>query len=198
MQKIEQNAIPTEIFVGNILGALTRGISDKMDDAITIATGQSTSACYAIVQIGTEPDSSIEELRRMLALEHSSVVRLIDRLEKHHLVERLRDLGTDRRQVRIRLTVKGEEHFTKILDARSAVLAKVMGQLDDGEKTQLRGLIEKMMPAAVDPGDDQHVICRLCELEVCPQDICPVNHAHEGHVDDVAEGFRRKVDSRFS
>ena len=191
-------SIPNDIFVGNILGALTRAVSDKIDNSVTSATGLSTSACFAIVQIGTEPGSSIEELRRMLDLEHSSVVRLIDRLESAGHVVRSKDERRDRRLVRINLTDSGERQFSKILDARAAVLARALNMLDDTEKSVLRSLIAKLMPAVVEAGDDQHIVCRLCDLEACPQCDCPVNLSHVGYEEFPESDFRRKQDSRFA
>ena len=76
MKKIDSNGVSNgaspsaDLFVGNIIGAFSRALSDKMDRAVRDAAGLSNSACYAIVTIGSEPNSSIETLRRMLSLEH--------------------------------------------------------------------------------------------------------------------------------
>ncbi len=180
----------TDLFLGNVLGAFALGMSDKMDEAVCGATSLSSSSCYAIVQIGTEIDCSIEELRRMLALEHSSVVRLLDKLERNNLVQRLRGLGSDKRQVTLRLTEEGEKLFVKILDARQAVIDRTLAPLDAAEKSALTKALEKMMPQVVMPGDDQHYICRLCDLEVCPQGNCPVNLAHPGYEEFPAQAYR--------
>lgn len=197
MTHIKSSDVPVDLFVGNILGAFALAIGDKMDNAVTSAVGQGTSYCYAIVQIGTEPNSSIEELRRTLGLEHSSVVRLIDKLQKAGLVERVRGLGSDRRQVCIRLTPDGEVKFTRILDARGEVLQNAIQNLNLSEIVTMGNLISKLMPSVVKPGDDQHVVCRSCELELCPQGSCPVKNAHG--CDDIVRqvDFRRKVNSRF-
>jgi MarR family transcriptional regulator, negative regulator of the multidrug operon emrRAB len=165
-------------FVGNILGAFSRAVSDKMDEAVQKEVGLNSSACYTIVQVGTEPNCSIETLRRRLALEHSSVVRVIDRLEKSDLLARVRGLGEDRREVAIVLTQRGEDCFTRILRARETFLRRVTATLDDDQKATLRSFINTMMREAVEGGDDQHYVCRLCDPDACPQDICPVNCAH--------------------
>jgi DNA-binding MarR family transcriptional regulator len=180
-----------ELYITNILGAFSRALSDKMDEAVQEATGLGTSACYAIVQAGSEPNASIETLRRMLALEHSSVVRVIDRLETQGLVARHRGSSGDRREVSIALTAGGEDAFTRILEARQNALNAIAKRLSADDRKILGALITKMMPGAVNPGDDQHYVCRLCDLEACPQDICPVNLAHDGHVEMPDRPFRR-------
>jgi len=54
-----------------------------------------------------EKKSTIGALAERLQLEHHSTVELIDRLEERRLVRRSRDT-TDRRQVLIQITPKGE------------------------------------------------------------------------------------------
>ena len=184
--------VPRDLFLGNVLGAFSRALCDKMDRAVCVATGRNTTACYAIVQIGSEPGSSIEVLRRMLGLEHSSVVRLLDRLEKANLVSRVRGTECDQRKVCIFLTDEGEREFTKILDARREVLDRAMARLNDADKEYLLSLIHKLMPEVVDCGDDQHIVCRLCDLEKCPQDRCPVNLAYPENMDIVEVPFKRR------
>lgn len=179
-------------FIENIFGAFARALSDKMDNAVQSAVNLSSSACYSIVQVGSEPNSSIETLRRMLALEHSSTVRLINGLEKKGLLQRVRGTAHDRREVRVILTDLGETYFTKILDARRSILESAVARLDLEEKSMMLRLIGKMMPAIVDGGDDQHYVCRLCELEVCPQEICPVNLAHPQFYEVPDKPFKRK------
>ncbi|MGI9400664.1 MAG: MarR family winged helix-turn-helix transcriptional regulator [Rhizobiaceae bacterium] len=184
--------VPRDLFLGNVLGAFSRALCDKMDSAVCSATGRNTTACYAIVQIGSEPGSSIEILRRMLGLEHSSVVRLLDRLEKENLVNRVRGTELDQRKVCVFLTDEGEREFTKILDARREVLDRVMIRVNDVEKSFLLSLIHKVMPQVVDCGDDQHIVCRLCDLEKCPQEKCPVNLAYPENMDEVSAPFTRR------
>jgi len=184
-------SVPADLYVGNVIGAFSRALSDKIDSAIRSAVGLSSSACYAIVQVGTNPHSTIEELRRMLALEHSSVVRLLDRLEKHGILERKRGAAGDQRQVRVKLSEQGEEFFSKILTARRLVLDGVVTSLNCEEKELVSSIIRKLMPNLVNPGDNQRYVCRLCELEVCHHEVCPVNLAHSDFFVLPDNPFRR-------
>lgn len=184
-------------FIANGLGALARALTDRMEEAVTEATGLSTAACFAIVQIGSEPNSCIETLRKMLGSDHSTVVRALKKLEDLDLVERTRGDKNDARLVRINLTHAGEACFTKILTARRDVLSRAISGLSDGECDGLQVLVGKIMRNVVYGGDDQHVVCRLCDLEACRQEICPANCAHPEHFELPQEPFRRKVDSRL-
>jgi len=183
--------INRDLFMANILGAFTMALNDKMNRAVSTAVGLNSSACYAVVTIGTEPGSTIEELRRMLDLEHSSAVRTIAKLEAKGIVTKSRRSSDDRRIVRITLTRSGEDIFCRILDARQGVLTKVTSKMTDEERNLLNGLIRKGMPDVVKPGDDQHYVCRLCDMEACDQRICPVNLAYPELTEIPDEPFRR-------
>jgi DNA-binding MarR family transcriptional regulator len=56
---------------------------------------------------------TVGELAEHLILRHHSVVGLIDRLEQHGLVERIRD-DADRRQVRVILTPDGDSKLRRL------------------------------------------------------------------------------------
>ena len=166
------------LFTGNIVGAFGLALTDKIDRAVMKASGLNKSACGAMVTIGTEPGSSIDELRRMLDLEHSSVVRMVAKLEDQGLVSKSRGSGIDNRVVRVALTDAGKTMFGKILKARQQVLLSLTSALSDAEESFLKRLIGKVMVQIVDPGDDQHHVCRLCDPDACDQTICPVNLAY--------------------
>ncbi len=68
------------------------------------------------------PDApTIGELAAHLLLKHHSAVGLVDRLEQHGLVERVRDEG-DRRQVRVHLTPEGRAKLERLSSAHRAEL----------------------------------------------------------------------------
>lgn len=182
MKHIYRPTVSPKLFVGNILGAFALGMSGKLDQAVTATIGHNISSCHALAIIGSKPDHSISQLCKTLRLEHSSVVRLVDRLEKENLVQRVRLQGGDRRKVCIRLTEKGEEQFDRILEARSEVLQDAMHNLTASEVIMLGEYLSKLMPAVVETGDDQRVVCRICERGVCPPGSCPARQAHNSIV----------------
>lgn len=194
------NNLPVDVskddFLGNALGAFACALSDKVDHAWTTLTGRGATTCYAINHIGSEPGSSIKALTGMLNIEHSSLVRLLDILERDDLIDRRLD-PEDRRGKKVHLSATGEELLTEMLNARRRILQPMTGALDDRDMQVLFDLLGKMMPTVVNGGDDQHFVCRVCELEMCPQEFCAVNGCHEEWKDAATEqGFRRPIGSR--
>jgi DNA-binding MarR family transcriptional regulator len=68
---------------------------------------------------GREP--SIRALAERMQLKHHSVVELVDRLERRQLLRRERSL-TDRRQVSLHLTPRGEKLLTRLAKQRISEL----------------------------------------------------------------------------
>jgi DNA-binding MarR family transcriptional regulator len=82
-----------------------------------------------VIQGQTQPDSvSIRLLAQQLLLEHHSVVGLVDRLQQVNLVQR-HDHPTDKRQVLVRLTVKGKRTLEKLSASHRQELAKLSPEL---------------------------------------------------------------------
>lgn len=85
-------------------------------------------------------DPSIRELAERLQLRHHSVVELVDRLEQRQLLRRERS-RTDRRQVFVHLTPRGEKILTRlakqrILELRTAAPALVRSLTEVIRSTQ--------------------------------------------------------------
>jgi DNA-binding MarR family transcriptional regulator len=69
--------------------------------------------------VGREP--SIREIAERMQLRHHSVVELVDRLERRQLLRRERS-RTDRRQVILHLTPRGEKILTRLAKQRISEL----------------------------------------------------------------------------
>ena len=160
----------------NIWGAIALATVDKMEQAFAVETGRGPSAVAAITQIGIESGLSIERLRRIVALSHSATVRLVDQLVAEGLVRREASSGTDKRARSLYLTDEGEALFEKAKAARRRVAEVALKKLTERERKSLTAILERMFPAFVGPGDDELIVCRLCDETVCPYDSCPVPH----------------------
>lgn len=160
--------------VANVLGAFALALTDKMNAAVRDAGNCSDMASAAIIQIGFEPGLSIERLRSCLGLSHSATVRVVDQLQAEGLAKRERNPQGDSRVALLTLTVKGEAQMRETLAARDQIVEPILARLSSQEATSLLAILEKAMPAVVEPGADQDVVCRLCDLNACPQDTCPV------------------------
>ncbi|MBD3887628.1 MarR family transcriptional regulator [Phormidium tenue FACHB-886] len=160
----------------NLLGALALGLSDRFHTAVETSTGYGGETPAAIVSLGTEPGISINMLRQILNLSHPGTVRLIDRLEKEGFVERRP--GTDGRTLALFLTEAGRQQRQVILEQRQQQLEVALNSLTAAEQQQLTTLVEKMLTAMTTGEMLANALCRLCEVEVCPQDCCPVEQQY--------------------
>ena len=107
-----------------------------------------TPAQYNTLRIlrGARPDSlTCGEIGERLVSPGPDVTRLLDRLEQHGLVERLRD-AEDRRVVRARITGKGLALAMSLDEPVGRVLADLLGPLGE---TKLKTLL-RLLDAARD------------------------------------------------
>ena len=110
----------------------------------------------------------------MIALSHSATVRLVDQLVASGLVLRAGGVEGDKRARSLQLTERGRELFERSLAARRSVIHRAFAVLGPEETEQFGQLIEKLLPALVDLGDDQDVVCRVCDQGACDQERCPI------------------------
>lgn len=89
--------------------------------------------------VGREP--SIRELAERLQLRHHSVVELVDRLERRQYLRRERS-RSDRRQVILHLTVRGERILTKLAKQRISELRTAAPALVESLTTVIRSTQE--------------------------------------------------------
>lgn len=161
---------------GNVLAAFALALTDKINAAMRGVSSRSESSLAALVQIKFNAGISIDQLRAILSLSHSSCVRVVEHLVVENLVARTRS-DIDSRFAVLTLTERGEEEADRLLAARADICGRLM-QATDVEDGVL-AFIEKAMPAIVSAGADQDVVCRFCDMDICTQDRCPVNACTE-------------------
>lgn len=148
----QDNILTDDLIIGDAIGEFANALKDKLDNSLTSVTGLSPSACAAIVQIGYEPHLPIERLRKLLDLQHSSVVRLIDRLEAQGIVKREKGRIRDLRQVSLSLSSIGEDYFTKIVETRRAILDDVISDFSPDEKKTLNHFMLRLKLPVLNSG----------------------------------------------
>jgi MarR family transcriptional repressor of emrRAB len=104
-------------------------------------------------------------------------VRLVDRLVADGLVERR--AGNNGRAIAVHLMPAGDLAARQILDRRHAVLRDTLGALEDAERTAMTTLVEKLLSSITTGPEHGERICRMCDLDACPIQRCPVNIAGE-------------------
>lgn len=156
----------------NLLGAMAIGVSDRLQRETQATAGRLGARAAALATMAQWPGYTIEELRHCLGLTHSATVRVVDGLVADGLVTRERVGGGP--AVRPRLTSAGEAQARGVIAARSKVLRWLVGRFSDDELAQLTPIVERLLETLTTDFNAGELVCRLCELDVCPQDRCPV------------------------
>jgi MarR family transcriptional repressor of emrRAB len=164
---------------GNLLGAVALGISDRLEAAAQLAAGRLGARAAALATLAQWPGYTIEGLRHCLGLSHSATVRLIDGLVEDGLVMRERVGGGP--AIRPRLTETGEAAAREVLAARSRAIDSLVDQISDQELSRLAPILERLLASMTTDFYAGELICRLCELDDCPQEICPVEVMQRHH-----------------
>lgn len=163
---------------GNLLGALALVGAERVVGATDATSGRPATDTAALVALTTTLGGiSQDALGRVVGLTQSGSVRLIDRLVAAGLVER--GPGEDRRTHAVEVTPAGAAVARRALAARRDALDSVLAPLDDTERRQLAGLLEKLLAGVTGSRADAHRICRLCDPVACGHDSgrCPVTRA---------------------
>ncbi|MCU9614055.1 MarR family transcriptional regulator [Caldibacillus lycopersici] len=90
-----------------------------------------------------EGDMTIGELSNKMYLAFSTTTDLIDRMEKHMLVKRVRD-EKDRRVVRIHLLEEGNRIIDEVIKKRQVYLKNILNNFSDEEVGFLKDNLKKL------------------------------------------------------
>jgi MarR family transcriptional regulator, negative regulator of the multidrug operon emrRAB len=159
----------------NLLGALAVGLSDSIGSAVEAAAGHTGAMGAALATLAQEPGLSIEQLRVPLGRTQSATVRVVDQLVAEGYAERRP--GRDNRSVAVYLTGKGAQAAAGVLGSREDTLTGALGTLSAGERKTLTATLEKVLTAITTDRAHADHLCRLCDLSVCPEKVCPVEQA---------------------
>ncbi len=83
------------------------------------------------------------ELCQKMFLACSTATDLIDRMERNHLIERVRDTS-DRRVIRLKVLPKGATVIEEVLEARRSYLGNILNELDVADKEKLIQALEQL------------------------------------------------------
>ncbi len=153
----------------NLLGAASLAIGGAIRDAVERESGFGGALPAALVTLDAYPGHSVEQLRTALGLSQPGAVRLVDRLEAEGWAERRPREG---RGLALSLTPAGRRVVERMLAAREDALTAMLAPLTPGERTELMGMLEKLLAAQTHDRAALEHLCRLCRRAVCER--CPV------------------------
>ncbi|KDB08491.1 transcriptional regulator, MarR family [Burkholderia sp. lig30] len=164
----------------NMLGAVSLALMDRLRGAISSATEQSETAVFALVLLSQRPAVTIDVLAKQLALAHSTVVRLVDRLDEGGYVER--NSGADRRAVFLSLTPAGKDLANVVLDARRKAIGALTERLPEATQIALTAICEQLLDQMSADALTSIRNCRLCDEKACNLERCPVENRYRHQV----------------
>jgi DNA-binding MarR family transcriptional regulator len=116
------------------------------------AIGMRTRYFFVLASLAGGPKLSQQDLSRLLNLDPTTVVTVIDEMERNKHVERRRN-PSDRRRYDLFLTELGRAALAEADAVATAVESAAFGILSDGERDVLRRLLDRMLegrwPASV-------------------------------------------------
>jgi len=160
----------------NLFGAAALAMHDVVlpaFDALDLRTTTDAATLILLLQSG---NLSIGTLAELLDLEHSSMVRVADRLVRRSLITRDPD-PVDARRAVLALTPAGLSLAERALEVRQKALATMLLPLDQREIEAMRALLSKILTNHTTGRRSADRLCRLCDEDSCGGDQCPVERA---------------------
>lgn len=131
---------------------------------------------HAMRHIWLHHDVLMGDLAQGLGISYPSATNMVKRLERQGLVERTVN-PSDRREVEVRLTQKGDAICQRMEDERVARLERVLERMAEPERDALlRGLQAFIVTAVSDHDEVAQDVCLRCGLRASP--TCPVAGSH--------------------
>jgi DNA-binding MarR family transcriptional regulator len=156
----------------NLLGAFVTGLNGQLSRILEEQSEVSGEIPAALVAIAYNEGRTVDYLRRTLTLSHSWTVRVVEKLEKDGLVEKRP--GCDKRAVALFLTSQGKKMVKGIVRARRRYFDEILAVLPTKEHKHFTSMLERMLAFVTTDFYVGEAICKLCEVDVCPQNHCPV------------------------
>jgi len=136
-------------------------------------------------------DCLVGDLANGLAVSYPAASKLMDRLINRGLSQR-RDDETDRRNTRLRVTIKGERVLETIEEKRQREIAQIFLRLEEEEQRFLTQGLKSFLEAALSDEAIIDKICLHCGTEHF--DDCLINRLKTG---DKWERFRKITKIKF-
>lgn len=158
---------------GNLLGAVALGVHDELAATLGDVAGRGGALAAALTTTAQFDGLTVGALQRFLGISRPATVRLVNVLEDQGLARRIVS-DDDRRATSVRLTTAGRREARRVLDARAAVVDRLVADADEEERAVLERVLERMLTRLTTDPSRGYELCRLCDLATCPQDRCPV------------------------
>ena len=115
-------------------------------------SGISMTQVQVLTLLEHHGEMPMSRLAEMLGVSFSNATGLIDRMEEHGLVERIRD-GADRRIVNVRPSPRGREAVQEVQLMRDDMMRRLLGRLDPAQLARIEAGMADMRIAILAEAD---------------------------------------------
>lgn len=143
--------IGLDYLIGGGLGHMASALRNALFAALEteLAPLELTSAQFVVVIAAMRGRArTITEFCAFAGVEAGAMSRLLDRLETKGIVRRVRDY-TDRRQIHVELTDKGQQLSPQIMPVIAKVYAQFLDGFSDDEAVLLQSLLQRLLDNGV-------------------------------------------------
>lgn len=125
--------------IGFLLNKAARIVRDDVGEELK-GTGFSLNEYSLLRILELRSTDTQQEIGERLGVDRTSMVSLVDRLEKRGLVERIRDLS-DRRRYNLLLTEKGKKSLSRARKRADHAQNRIFAILKEKQQTDLKALL---------------------------------------------------------
>jgi MarR family transcriptional regulator, transcriptional regulator for hemolysin len=129
---------PIGLHVANIAKVLSRAFDEALADA-----GGTRPTWLILLAVKSGRWGTQREIADAVGIEGATLTHHLNGLERAGLLTRTRD-PDNRRVHRVALTEEGDAAFHRLRQAATAFDERLRSGLDDGDLTQLRGLLDRL------------------------------------------------------
>ena len=145
----DQRALGPQMVAWTLLYQTYTAIFKTMERALLpLDVSPPQAFALAAIRFSTDPMTP-GRLAGLLAQETQSLTGLVDRMEAHGWVQRMRDLP-DRRTIRLALTAAGEAKLDELLPLNAAAANEVFAGLNAARLADLSRILEEMRPVVLE------------------------------------------------
>jgi len=153
----------------NQIVAFARGLNTAVESALQSSFDRSLSEVTALVSIQNCDQFHIGWLAETLGIEHSSAVRVADRLERDGLISRL--AKDSKKKVGLKITKHGSALAKEILTIRHDAAEAYLSALKKTEMITLTVIVATVIGAQTKTETELYRHCAMCDESACAK--CP-------------------------
>jgi len=149
----------------NQIAAFARGLTLHIEKALQASFNRSLSELTALVSIQNCEQFHIGWLAETLSVEHSSAVRVVDRLERDGLISRL--AKDSQKKVGLKTTESGSTLAKSVLAIREQATKSYLAPLGMKQQGDLAKILQLVIKTQTRTEVDLYRHCALCNESIC-------------------------------